>query len=43
MPEQGADLATLLVTLTERIAPEGVARVGVSAPGPLDFAAGIVE
>jgi predicted NBD/HSP70 family sugar kinase len=43
VPEQGADLATLLVTLTERIAPEGVARVGVSAPGPLDFAAGIVN
>ncbi|MGN6673819.1 MAG: ROK family protein, partial [Thermomicrobiales bacterium] len=25
------------------VAPEGVARVGVSAPGPLDFAAGIVN
>ncbi|MGN6699339.1 MAG: ROK family protein, partial [Thermomicrobiales bacterium] len=42
VPEQGTDLAALLVASVSRVAPEGVARVGVSAPGPLDFAAGIV-
>ncbi|HEU5329655.1 MAG TPA: ROK family protein [Thermomicrobiales bacterium] len=43
VPEQGTDLAALLVASVSRVAPEGVARVGVSAPGPLDFAAGIVN
>ena len=31
-----------LVALARRIAPEGVARVGVSAAGPLDFATGVI-
>ncbi|MGN6672293.1 MAG: hypothetical protein ACTHMA_03270, partial [Thermomicrobiales bacterium] len=42
-PEQGAELAALLVTSVSRVAPEGAARVGVSAPGPLDVVAGIVN
>lgn len=32
-----------LVALARQLAPEGVARVGVSAPGPLDFATGVIE
>lgn len=42
-PQDGAALATMIVEMARRIAPEGIARVGVSAPGPLDFAAGIVN
>ena len=43
VPEGGAALATMIVEMARRIAPEGIARIGVSAPGPLDFAAGVVN
>ena len=32
-----------LVALARQLAPEGVARVGISAAGPLDLAAGVIE
>lgn len=32
-----------LVALARRLAPEGIARVGVSAPGPLNFKTGVIE
>ena len=32
-----------LVELARQLAPEGVARVGISAAGPLDLAAGVIE
>jgi glucokinase len=38
-PEEGV---AQLVALARGLAPEGIGRVGVSAPGPLDFAAGTV-
>lgn len=43
VPEDGATLAALIVEMAQRIAPEGIARMGVSAPGPIDFAAGVVN
>ena len=42
-PYAGADGAARLVELARQIAPEGVARVGISAAGPLDFARGITN
>ena len=38
-PEEGV---AQLVALARGLAPEGIGRVGVSAPGPLDLAAGTV-
>ena len=32
-----------LAELARELAPEGIARVGISAPGPLDFATGIIR
>ncbi len=32
-----------LVALARRLAPAGVARVGISAPGPLDLATGVID
>ena len=43
VPEEGAALAALIIEMARRVAPEGIARVGVSAPGPVDFAAGVVN
>jgi predicted NBD/HSP70 family sugar kinase len=43
VPAEGTALAAMIIEMAERIAPEGIARIGVSAPGPLDFAAGIVN
>lgn len=42
-PYSGEEGATQLVALAWQIAPEGIARVGISAAGPLDFAAGITN
>jgi predicted NBD/HSP70 family sugar kinase len=42
-PRAGADGAAAIVALARQIAPEGVARVGISAAGPLDFANGITN
>lgn len=42
-PAAGADGAAAIVALARRIAPEGVARVGISAAGPLDFARGVTN
>ena len=40
-PPAGDDGAAAIVTLARQIAPEGIARVGISSAGPLDFARGI--
>jgi glucokinase len=42
-PRAGADGAAAIVALARQIAPEGIARVGISAAGPLDFAQGITN
>jgi predicted NBD/HSP70 family sugar kinase len=42
-PRAGADGAAAIVALARQIAPEGIARVGISAAGPLDFAKGITN
>ena len=42
-PPAGADGAAAIVSLARQIAPEGIARVGISAAGPLDFALGITN
>lgn len=42
-PYAGADGAAKLVAMAREIAPEGVARVGISAAGPLDFVKGITN
>jgi predicted NBD/HSP70 family sugar kinase len=42
-PRAGTDGVAAIVALARKLAPEGVARVGISAPGPLDFANGIAN
>ena len=42
-PPAGADGAAAIVALARQIAPEGIARVGISAAGPLDFVRGITN
>ncbi|HEX5506275.1 MAG TPA: ROK family protein [Thermomicrobiales bacterium] len=42
-PESAAEGVARLVELARRLAPEGVGRVGLSAPGPLDRGAGTVS
>ncbi len=42
-PHAGADGAAALTALARQIAPDGVARVGISAAGPLDLARGITN
>ncbi|HET8628465.1 MAG TPA: ROK family protein [Thermomicrobiales bacterium] len=42
-PASGADGAARLAEMARGLAPEGIARVGLSAPGPLDRAAGTVS
>lgn len=42
-PRAGADGAAEIVRMARQIAPEGVARVGISAAGPLDFANGVTN
>lgn len=42
-PYSGADGAAAIVSLARQVAPEGVARIGISAAGPLDLARGITH
>lgn len=42
-PYDAADGAAGIVALARQIAPEGVARIGISAAGPLDFKRGITK
>ena len=42
-PYAGAEGAAEIIALARELAPEGIARVGISAAGPLDFAQGITN
>ncbi|HEY8601966.1 MAG TPA: ROK family protein [Thermomicrobiales bacterium] len=42
-PHHGADGATEIARMAHTIAPEGIARIGISCAGPLDFARGITN
>lgn len=42
-PHNGVDGASAIIAMAQTIAPEGVARVGISSAGPLDFARGITN
>ncbi len=42
-PYSGADGAAEIIALARQLAPEGVARVGISSAGPLDFDQGITN
>jgi predicted NBD/HSP70 family sugar kinase len=42
-PAKAADGVAGIVALAQQIAPEGIARIGISAPGPLDFKQGITN
>ncbi|MDP9374339.1 MAG: ROK family protein [Chloroflexota bacterium] len=42
-PPGAAEGVARLVALARRLAPAGIARVGISAPGPLDLATGVIN
>ena len=42
-PYSGEDGAAAIVKMANTVAPEGVARIGISCAGPLDFARGITN